>query len=69
MADPCLFSPEINNAEARLYSVNVGQLSTPLETKYAKMLVKAGDISKPITLEYLQDFKLKALNERCFDDE
>ena len=53
VADPYPFSEEINNAEARLYSVNIGPLRTPLETRYANMLVKAGDVSKPITLEYL----------------
>ena len=63
VADPCPFSAEINNAEARLYSRNKGPLSTSLETRCANMLVKTGNVSKPITLEYLQDFRLKALDD------
>ena len=66
VADPCPFNAEINNAEARLYSGNVGPLSTPLETRCANILVKIENESKPITLEYLQDFKLKALNDDSY---
>ena len=63
MVDPCPFNAEINNAEARLYLGNVGQLSTPLEARWANILVKIENESKPITLEYLQDFRLKTLND------
>ena len=53
VADPCPFNAEINNAEARLYSENIGPLSTPLEIRCANILVKTKNKSKPITLEYL----------------
>ena len=69
LVDPCSFNAKVNNAMTRLYSVNVEPFSTPLETKYANMLVKSKNVNKPITLKYLQDFRLKALNEECFDDE
>ena len=65
-ADSCPFDAEVSSAEARMYSTNVGPLSIPLGTKDASTLV---NISKPITLEYLQDFRLKASNKRCFDDD
>ena len=63
VADPCPLNAEINNAEAQLYSKNVGPLNTLLETRCANILVKTENESKPITLEYLQDFRLKALND------
>ena len=67
VADLCPFNSEINNAEAWLYSENIGPLSTPLETKCANMLVETEKESKPITLEYLQDFRLKAMNDNnCY---
>ena len=47
-ADPCPFNAEIHNAEARLYSGNIGPLSTPLKTKCVNMLVKTEKESKPI---------------------
>ena len=65
-ADPCPFNAEIHNAEARLYSGNIGPLSTPLETRCANMLVKTEKESRPITLEYLQDFRLKAMNNNNY---
>ena len=63
VADPCPFNADINNAKTRLYSGNIGPLSTPLETRCANILVNTKNKSKPITLEYLQDFRLKALND------
>ena len=67
VAYPCPFNAEIHSAEARLYSGSIGPLSTPLETRCANMLVNTEKESKPITLEYLQDFRLKAMtNNNCY---
>ena len=38
-ADPCPFDAEVSSAEARMYSTNVGPLSTPLESRDASILV------------------------------
>ena len=37
VADPCPFNAEIHSVEAQLYSGSIGPLSTPLETRCAKM--------------------------------